>query len=97
MVEVRDDLRKHLLRLLVQIANSDAGSENSIIGVLDSHVRRRLRSLSSTRQHSPPTARGFRVTNKVIQLNGRHALVHAGNDLLGDGSGIDVIRVEAVT
>jgi hypothetical protein len=39
--------------------------------------------------------RGY--TYQIIKLYSGDALVHARDDLLGDGSSIDVIRVEAIT
>jgi hypothetical protein len=39
--------------------------------------------------------RGY--TYQIIKLYSGDALVHTRDDLLGDGSSIDVIRVEAIT
>jgi hypothetical protein len=36
-------------------------------------------------------------TYKVIQLDCGDTLVHTRNDFLGDGSGVNVIRIEAIT
>jgi hypothetical protein len=34
---------------------------------------------------------------QIVKLNGVHTLVDTRDDFLGDGSSIDVLRVEAVT
>jgi hypothetical protein len=42
VVEIADDLREHLLGLLVQVADGNTRSEDGIVGVRDGHVRSRL-------------------------------------------------------
>ncbi len=36
-------------------------------------------------------------TNEVVEFNSGHTLVDTGDDLLGDGSCVNVLRVEAIT
>jgi hypothetical protein len=38
-----------------------------------------------------------RTAYQIIQLDGRHALVDTRDDLHGDGGGVDMLRVEAIT
>ena len=40
---------------------------------------------------------GLQVTYQVIQLDRGHALVDARDDFLSDSSGIDMVRIQAVT
>ena len=36
-------------------------------------------------------------TYKIVELDSGDALIHASNDLHGDGSSVDMLRVEAIT
>ena len=44
-----------------------------------------------------PNELGRGYTYQIVKLYSGDALVHARDDLLGDGSSVDVVRVEAIT
>lgn len=98
VVQVADDRRPLLLGLLVEVGDGDAGRENGVVWVGDGHVGRSLGSLfnfqSAGEGAEMPKQLG---TYKIIKLDSRHTTVHARDDLLGNGDGVDVVGVEAVT
>jgi hypothetical protein len=64
-IQVVNDGAEILLGLLVEIGDSDTGSQNSIVGVLGGKI-------------------GSRLGGKVVELDGRHAIVDTSNNFFGD-------------
>ncbi len=100
--QVVDHGRPLLLGLLVEVGHGDARREDGIVGVGDRHVGGRLgsllcRSLAGAGGGVASLGSGGEGgTYKVVKLYRRDAAVHAGDDLLGYGHGVDVVHVQAV-
>lgn len=95
VIEIADNGRPLLLGLLVKIGNGDTGGEDGIIGVGNGHVRS---CLSSLEQRLVCYFREVTKSSyKIVKLNSGHTTIDTRYDLHGDGNGVNMLRVEAVT
>lgn len=86
-VEILDDVREGLARLLMQVADSDTSGEDSIVLVMRNGgvscqscvVVQPQVAYRVTRSH-----RGGSLSSEVVQLDGSDTLVDSSNDTLGD-------------
>ena len=102
MVQVGDDGRELLLRLLVEVGDCNSCSEDGIVGMGNSHVGSCLGGLDhevSERSRRVCTRCSFRRadTYKIVKFDSRNTLVDTRDNLLCDCCCIDMFGIEAIT
>jgi hypothetical protein len=102
VVQVGNNCRELLLRLLVEVRDCNACSEDGIIGMGNCHVCSSFggleKKLADEQDASERVAASAELSAyKIVEFYRRDTLVDTGNDLLRDCCCIDMFGVEAIT